>query len=137
VSRVMLMFECPKRSCTTFGCTPAGQPLCAPHAPGYETGPRGLGGGLDSPAMPQNPTMERLALQTLDEAVSQIDEKRDHVMADLSRRLINSNQDLIEAIRNLKSASDEASRTLLRATWVLVGLTVVIVVLTCVLVLAS
>jgi hypothetical protein len=87
--------------------------------------------------MPQNPTMERLALQTLDEAVSQIDEKRDHVMADLSRRLINSNQDLIEAIRNLKSASDEASRTLLRATWVLVGLTVVIVVLTCVLVLAS
>ena len=93
--------------------------------------------GLDSPAMPQNATMEHLATLTDDDLAMNIDATKDHVAVEFSRRLITTNKDLIEAIWNLKSASDEASRTLLRATWMMVGLTVVIAGLTSVLVLAS
>jgi hypothetical protein len=81
--------------------------------------------------------MEHLATLTDDDLAMNIDATRDHVAVEFSRRLITTNKDLIEAIRNLKSASDEASRTLMRATWMLVGLTVVIAGLTGVLVFAS
>jgi hypothetical protein len=81
--------------------------------------------------------MEQLASLTDDDLAMNIDAMRDHVAVEFSRRLVTSNKDLIEAIRTLKSASDEASRTLLRATWVLVGLTVVIAGLTAVLVIAN
>jgi hypothetical protein len=99
--------------------------------------PIALPSGLDSPAVPQNATMEQLASLTDDDLAMNIDAMRDHVAVEFSRRLVTSNKDLIEAIRTLRSASDEASRTLLRATWVLVGLTVVIAGLTAVLVIAN
>jgi hypothetical protein len=84
--------------------------------------------------MPYNPTMEALATLTDDEVALNIDPKNDHVTVEFSRRLVTTNKELIQAIRDFESASDKASGRLLFVTWVLVGLTVAIVGLTGVLV---
>jgi hypothetical protein len=81
--------------------------------------------------------METLADLTDDEVVSYIDLMKDHVMVEFDRRLVTTNRDLIQAIRDFESASDTASRWLLWLTCVLVVLTVVIAVLTGVLVWAE
>jgi hypothetical protein len=54
--------------------------------------------------------------------------------SEIARKSVKTNRDLIEAIGEFKSAADTGSRRLLRATWVLSLLTVVILVLTFVLV---
>jgi hypothetical protein len=56
---------------------------------------------------------------------------------ELQRRVLDSNRELTVALRDFKTASDTASDRLLRATWVLVVLTVVIAVFTIVLVLCE
>ena len=57
--------------------------------------------------MPHSAQMETLADLTDDEVVSHIDLMKDHVMVEFDRRLVTTNRDLIQAIRDFESASDK------------------------------
>jgi hypothetical protein len=84
----------------------------------------------EMPAKPHSTVMEYLADLSDDEAANCIDTNGDHVAVHFSRRLVQTNEDLIAAIQTFKSASDTASARLYKLTWVLIGLTVVIAALT-------
>jgi hypothetical protein len=77
--------------------------------------------------MPQSEIMEHLATLTDEQSAACIDEHRDHVMVDFDRRLV-------RAIRDFNAASAKAARWLLAATFALILLPVILIVLTIVLI---